>query len=233
MVRYRGLYAKAGSLPSTFFFSLSCFLLFSLSLSLSLCLSIIPPIKSFLHLQIHLIFFFAFFFSVLLFYPFSFLSSLYPQFSIFFFFLPCDIPRNPPNSCSAALLSFLSPSHFLSDNSHYSHSHFLSTNNLSLSTLDRCFLSFLLASTFYSSILVLVILPAPNPCLVSHSHCRILSYHSSIIASSSSSSSSLPPSKLIRFKGVRDSVHSRSGHAQDLQFYRPGPSWLGTNDSDL
>jgi hypothetical protein len=42
--------------------------------------------------------------------------------------------------------------------------------------------------------------------------------------------SSLFPRRLI---GVRETFFSTSGHAQDLQLYGPGPSWLGTNDADL
>lgn len=33
--------------------------------------------------------------------------------------------------------------------------------------------------------------------------------------------------------GVRETFLPTSGHAQDLQLYGPGPSWLGANDADL
>ena len=42
--------------------------------------------------------------------------------------------------------------------------------------------------------------------------------------------SSFPP---LFNPGVKETFLPTSGHAQDLQLYGPGPSWLGTNDADL
>lgn len=150
------------SLPSTFF-SLSCFLSFPLSLHNSHQFISASEIHLIFHLFFSVILF-LFIFPSFFFIPPIFLYFFLPFIPLFFFFCPVTFHGIPPNSCSAALLSFLS-SHFLSDTPTLSFS-LLSTNNLSLPNARLLFFSpfllffFSLVSTF----ILLSILPCAAVC---------------------------------------------------------------------
>lgn len=169
---------------------------FSLSLSLSVSLhnsphQIISASSNSSDFFFHFFLFCSSFLSI--FFSFFFIPPIF-----YFFFCPVTfrgippIPAQPRSSHSSLLTFSLTLPH--------SHSHYFPPIIYPCRTLD-CYSSLLFfffsfrwsrLLFFFRFFLVLLSVagrpPRAKPCLVSHSLCRILSYHSSIIASSSSSS---------------------------------------------